>query len=141
MNTFDFVKVFGVLFDNAIEAASLCDEKLVDIHVNIDFYNRKQVFTIKNTYIDKNIDTEKIFEKDFSTKEKKSGFGLWEVKQLLKKHKNVNFKLSHNQYLYPSLCEHQHIISSKILYGACALITASFLFPSEENGFQFNPIR
>ena len=88
MNIFDFVKIFGILLDNAIEAASICDNKLVSIHITIDFYNRKQVFKISNTYSNKDIDTNKIFEKDFSTKEIKSGFGLWEVKQLLKKYTN-----------------------------------------------------
>ena len=90
----------GILIDNAIEAASLCDEKLVDIYVNIDFYNKKQVFTIKNTYIDKNIDTEKIFEKNFSTKEKKSGFGLWEVKEILKRYQNATLETTKDDHLF-----------------------------------------
>lgn len=89
MNIFDFVKIWGILFDNAIEAASKCDDKLVNIHITIDFYNRKQVFKIKNTYFDKNLDINKIFEKDFSTKKVKSGFGLWEIKQILKDYPNV----------------------------------------------------
>ncbi len=100
MNVFDFVKIFGILFDNAIEAASLCEEKIVDIYVSIDFYNRKQVFDIKNTYIDKNIDTEKIFEKDFSTKEKKSGFGLWEVKEILKRYQNTKLHTTKTDKLF-----------------------------------------
>ena len=89
MNIFDFVKIFGIFLDNAIEASSKCLDKFVSIHVTIDFYNRKQVFKISNTYLDKDIDINKIFDKDFSTKEIKSGFGLWEVKQLLKKYPNV----------------------------------------------------
>ena len=47
MNIFDFVKILGILLDNAIEASSLCNEKIVDIHITIDFQNRKQIFTIK----------------------------------------------------------------------------------------------
>ncbi len=99
-NIFDFVKIFGILFDNAIEAASLCEDKLVEIHVSIDFYNRKQNFTIKNTYANKDINTNKIFEKDFSTKKKKSGFGLWEVKELLKKYDNLELKTNKNDKFF-----------------------------------------
>lgn len=89
MNIFDFVKIFGILLDNAIEASSMCEEKLVDVYISIDFYNRKQIFKISNTYNNKDVDLEKIFEKDYSTKENKSGFGLWEVNQIINKTTNV----------------------------------------------------
>ncbi len=92
MSIFDFVKVLGILLDNAIEASSLCEEKLVDLHISIDFYNRKQIFKISNTYINKDIDLGKIFEKNYSTKEQKSGFGLWEVSQIINKTQNVKLQ-------------------------------------------------
>lgn len=47
---------------------------------------------IENTYKNKDVDIDAIFEKDFSTKSKKtnSGLGLWEVRQVLKKNNNLN---------------------------------------------------
>lgn len=105
MNIFDFVKIFGILFDNAIEAASFCDNKLVSIHVTIDFYNRKQVFKISNTFSNKDIDIDLIFQKDFSTKEVKSGFGLWEVNQLLKKYSNVKLITSKDDSFFTQKLE------------------------------------
>jgi len=105
MNIFDFVKIFGILLDNAIEAASKCDNKFVSIHITIDFYNRKQIFKISNTFLDNNIDIDKIFEKDFSTKKIKSGFGLWEVKQLLKKYSNVKLLPSKNDIYFTQKLE------------------------------------
>ena len=96
MNIFEFVKVFGILLDNAIEASSKSKEKVVDVHISIDFYNRKQNFVISNSYSNKDIDLNKIFEKDYSTKEQKSGFGLWEVKQIVNKTKNLSIHTSKN---------------------------------------------
>ena len=45
---------------------------------------------ISNTYDEKEIDLVKIFEKGFSTKKKYRGLGLWEVKQILEKHSNLD---------------------------------------------------
>ena len=100
MNTFEFVKVLGILLDNAIEASSKSTEKLVELYVNVDFCNRQQIFQISNTYIDKNVDLEKIFEKDYSTKEIKSGFGLWKVKEIINNTKNVNIQTNKTDKLF-----------------------------------------
>ena len=56
---------------------------------------------IENTYADKDIDINRIFDKDFSTKSKKtnSGLGLWEIRQILKKHNNLNlFTAKNDEY-------------------------------------------
>jgi len=45
---------------------------------------------IENTYAEKDVDTEKIFEKGYSSKPKNTGLGLWEVRQILKKNHNLN---------------------------------------------------
>lgn len=36
------------------------------------------------------IDTNKIFEKNYSTKPKNTGLGLWKVKNILKKYNNIS---------------------------------------------------
>ncbi|MDD4067043.1 MAG: GHKL domain-containing protein [Clostridia bacterium] len=89
MHIYDFTKILGILLDNAINASSQCTIKEIDIHISIDFYNRNQIFKIKNTYINKGLDIHKFFEKGFSTKKEKSGIGLWEATNILKKYNNV----------------------------------------------------
>lgn len=57
--------------------------------------------TIENTYLNKDIDTEKIYEKSYTTKSKKtnSGLGLWEIRQVLKRNNNLNlFTSKTNEY-------------------------------------------
>ena len=59
---------------------------------------------IDNTYKDKNIDTEKIFEKDYSTKPGNNGLGLWEIRQILHKNYNLNlFTTKDNDYFKQQL--------------------------------------
>ena len=55
-----------------------------------------QIIQIENSYINKNIDTRKIFEKGITEKENHLGMGLWEVNQLLKRNNNVNLITEHN---------------------------------------------
>lgn len=85
---YEFTRILGILLDNAIEAANLCDEKIINIRMQKA--KNVQLLIVENTYTNKDVDVDKIFEKDFSTKKVKSGLGLWEVKQYLKKSKNLN---------------------------------------------------
>ena len=90
MKIYEFARILGILLDNAIEASSECDEKIINITFNNDTKNSRQLVLIENTYKDKNIDTEKIFEKGISGKENHTGLGLWEVRKLVKKNSNIN---------------------------------------------------
>ena len=59
--------------------------------LEMKFNKRKNADFIRviNTYdTDIQINLEKIYEKGFSTKEVKSGIGLWEVKKLITKSRN-----------------------------------------------------
>ena len=81
-------RMLGILLDNAIEAASECDEKTINIQIIKEkIENNKISIIIENTYKDKGIDTEKIFEKEYYTKKEKgnSGLGLWKIRELLSK--------------------------------------------------------
>lgn len=90
MKIYEFTKILGILLDNAIEASSECDEKIINITFRNDSKNNRQLITIENTYQNKNIDTEKIFEKGVSEKENHTGLGLWEVRKIIKKNNNAN---------------------------------------------------
>ena len=58
---------------------------------------RVQIVIIENTYLNKEIDTKKIFEKGFSGKENHTGIGLWEVNQIIKKNNNIVLKTTKDE--------------------------------------------
>lgn len=87
---YEFARILGILLDNAIESASECDKKVLNIVFRNDDKNHRHIVLIENTYKDKDINLEQIFDKGISGKEDHTGLGLWEVKQLLNKNNNVN---------------------------------------------------
>ena len=104
MKIYEFTRILGILLDNSIEAAKECTNKIINIEIRKDINRNRQLLLIENTYMDKNIDTEKIFEKKYSTKENNSGLGLWEVRQILKRNKNLNlFTSKNNKYFKQQL--------------------------------------
>lgn len=90
MKIYEFTRILGILLDNAIEASSECDEKIINMVMRNEDSKHRQVIYIENTYKNKDIDTEKIYEKAFSTKPNNTGLGLWEVRKILNKNKNLN---------------------------------------------------
>lgn len=100
MKIYEFARILGILLDNAIEASSECKEKIINISFRDDTKNSRQLVTIENTYNDKNIDTEKIFEKGISGKENHTGLGLWEVRKIIKKSDNINLFTTKNEKLF-----------------------------------------
>lgn len=89
MEIYEFTRILGILMDNAIEAASECDEKIINVIIRNDAKQNRQLLIVENTYKDKNIDIDKIYEKGFSTKSENTGLGLWEVDRIINKHKNL----------------------------------------------------
>ena len=89
MGIYEFTRILGILMDNAIEATSECDKKYIHVEIRNDLNRNRQLLIIENTYKDKNINIDKIYEKGYSTKPHNTGFGLWEVENILKKHKNI----------------------------------------------------
>lgn len=90
MPVYDFCKILGILLDNAIEAAEESEEKRINITIRESKKSEVQFLSIENTYLNKNIDIEKIYEKNYSTKNRNSGLGLWEVKDIVDRNKNVS---------------------------------------------------
>ena len=90
INIYEFSRILGILIDNAIEEAEKCNEKIVKLNFLRENRNNRASITIKNTYTNKNVDIEKIFNKGESGKEHHSGIGLWEVKNYIKKSKNLD---------------------------------------------------
>ncbi len=92
MKIYEFARILGILLDNAIEASSECEEKIINIIFRNDTKNHTQLLIVENTYADKTIDTEKIFEKGISGKENHTGLGLWEVRKLVNKNQTVHLR-------------------------------------------------
>ena len=100
MKIFEFSIFYVILLDNAIEASSECEEKIINLTFRNDNKNSRELIIVENTYNDKNLDTEKIFEKGVSGKDNHTGLGLWEVRKLIKKNNNINLYTSKNDNFF-----------------------------------------
>ena len=96
MKIYDFTKILGILLDNSIDAASTCEEKIVNVIFREDDKNKRQLLIIENTYSDKNVDINKIFDKGVTGKEYHTGLGLWEIRKILKRNNNLNLYTTKN---------------------------------------------
>lgn len=94
MKIYELTRILGILIDNAIEAAKQCEEKEIIITFRKDNKRNQQLFIIENTYTNKDVNIDEIFEKGKTSKKtedsKNHGLGLWEVRQVIKKNKNLN---------------------------------------------------
>lgn len=90
INLYQFSRILGILIDNAIEEAEKCNDKVVKLSFIRESRNNRTLITIQNTYSNKDVDIEKIFNKGESGKSNHSGIGLWEVKNYVKKSKNLD---------------------------------------------------
>ncbi len=105
MNIYEFTRILGILLDNAIEAASECEYKEMSLVIKEDSKNSRQLVIVSNTYKDKNIDTEKIYEKGYSSKPHNTGLGLWKVHQILKSNDNLNLYTSKDNMFFTQQLE------------------------------------
>lgn len=111
-NIYDISRIFGILLDNAIESAKDCKEKLVNIKLCKDNEN-KYLIIIENTYNNTEIDMEKIFQKNYTTKNSKhnSGLGLWEIKKILSRNTELDlFTTTDNNIFKQQLEIYQNIL-------------------------------
>lgn len=105
MKIYEFCRILGILLDNAIQATQECEEKVITITIRKDTRCKRQLLIVENTYKDKDIDTEKIYEKGYSTKEGNTGLGLWEVRQILTKNTNLNLFTSKDETYFKQQLE------------------------------------
>lgn len=89
MQIYEFTRILGILMDNAIEASGECENKLINVIIRNDLKQNRQLLIIENTYNNKDVNVEKIYEKGYSTKPKNTGLGLWEIDKIIKRHKNL----------------------------------------------------
>ena len=85
---YELIRILGIFLDNAIEAELDEENKVIEVLFFKDA-NCKRII-IENTCT-KNVDIDKIYTKEFSTKKGNTGLGLWEVKNFVDN--NPNFSL------------------------------------------------
>lgn len=90
MKIYEFTRILGILLDNSIDAASECDNKIINIIFRNENKKNRQIIRIENTFKNKDLDIEEMFQKGVSGKENHQGLGLWEIRQILKKNNNLN---------------------------------------------------
>lgn len=105
MKIYEFARILGILLDNAIDAASECDEKILNIVFRNESKNNRNIILIENTYKDKDVDLNQIFNKGISGKENHTGLGLWEIRKILKKNNNVNLYTNKNEKYFTQQLE------------------------------------
>ena len=104
VNIYEFSRMLGILIDNAIEEAQKCKKKIVKVIFRRENKNHRAIIIVENTYLNKNVDTEKIFEKGVSGKKNHSGIGLWEVRHYVEKSKNLDlFTTKNNRFFIQEL--------------------------------------
>ena len=80
-------------FAEKIEAAEKCENGFINLRILNDSKISRKVIVVENTYNNKNIDIDKLFEKGYSSKEnnmQNHGLGLWNVRKILRKKDNLN---------------------------------------------------
>ena len=105
MKIYEFGRIIGILLDNAIEAAENSKEKIIKISFRREEKNMRNVISIENSYSNKDVDTDHIFNKGVSEKENHPGIGLWEVRKILSKNNNVNLFTTKTETLFKQQLE------------------------------------
>ena len=100
-------RMLGILLDNAIEATNECEEKIINFVVMKDIKRNKLVITVENTYKNKEVDTCKIFEKNYTTKKDKgnTGLGLWKIQDILKKDNSLELFTTKDEKMFKQKLE------------------------------------
>lgn len=105
IETYEFSRILGILLDNAIEAASECEDKVINIKFRNEEKNNRHIVLISNTYNNKDVNIEEIFTKGKTGKSNHSGLGLYEVRQYVSKNKNLNLFTTKNDSFFTQQLE------------------------------------
>lgn len=106
MKIYEFVRMFGILLDNAIEAAKECDKKEINVYFRKELNRHRLLVIVENTYANKDVNIDKIYEKNYTSKGDKEnhGLGLYEVRKILNRNNNLNlFTTKNSEYFKQQL--------------------------------------
>ena len=103
INIYEFTRILGIILDNAIEASNQSKEKFINFIIRKDSHVNRNLFIIENSYSNKDVNTDKIFEKGYTSKEdhdSSHGLGLWEVRKILNTQDNLNLFTAKNDKFF-----------------------------------------
>lgn len=98
--TYRISRMLGILLDNAIEASIEADEKIINVVFIKEEGKNRVLIKIENTYLDKEVDLGKIFEKEYTTKAGNSGLGLWKVRDILSKDTKLDLFTTKDEHMF-----------------------------------------
>ncbi len=87
IDQFDCVRMFGIVLDNAIEAAVETAHPRIDIMLYQD--DNQLEFWVRNNYVANTIDLKSLRQANVSTKAGHSGLGLVNIEEISQKHPNI----------------------------------------------------
>ena len=105
MNIYEFARILGILLDNAIEAARDSEEKIINLTFRREHNKKRDIVLIENSYTNKDINIDEIYQKGFSEKENHTGLGLWEIHKFLSRNTNINLYTSKNHDFFSQQLE------------------------------------
>ena len=109
-------RMLGILLDNALEASNSCfEQKIVNVRFSSENSKNKNMIIIENTYDNKNVDTDKIFEKNYTTKKGNTGLGLWKIRDILAKDNSFELQTSKDDNIFRQELEIYNSIEEKVL--------------------------
>ena len=93
-NNYEICRILGILLDNAIEAAKETEEKIINVRFIGNDSPKRSLVIVENSYKNKTVDIDKIFEKGYTSKEncskKEHGLGLWNIRNILMTNEDLN---------------------------------------------------
>lgn len=103
MNTLDLVRITGILLDNAIEACQECTSS----HIDFCMIKSDQSVTliVRNTYLKKEIDYNKLGISGITSKGERRGTGLYNVRSMIEKYENVIMDTEYGDAYFTQLIE------------------------------------
>ncbi|OJG27570.1 hypothetical protein RU98_GL002273 [Enterococcus caccae] len=92
----DFIRSFSILLDNAVEAAKYTKKPSILVLLKQD--DKETFILVKNSSTELNRETsQSLFTKNFSTKEKNQGLGLYIFSSILNRYNNASYIVEHDK--------------------------------------------
>jgi len=92
MDIIDLCRVLGIIIDNAIEAARICE--IPNVTIAMFKASKAIVIIVKNNYVGELPDIDRLYGKGYSSKGKNRGLGLTNLKKILDSYNNIYLNLS-----------------------------------------------